>query len=351
MSMPPAPACAFASDNAAGAHPLVLEALVEANQGHALAYGEDRWTKRCEALFDEVFGQPVTTLLAVNGTGANVLALAGLLNQAEAVLCSDWSHINVDETGAPERVLGAKLIPLRSVAGRVDVAEVERACGALGNPHHAQPGVLSLTQSTEWGTCYTVDEIGALVEAAHARGLRVHLDGARIANAVAALGHGVGGLREMVVETGVDAISFGGTKNGLFGAEAVVFLNRDLAARGQYLRKQVNQLASKMRFISAQFCAALEDDRWLDWAGHANEMASELHRATAPLLPAGAIASPEVNSVFPVLPSEAAASLRDWCFFWDWDTTADQYRWMTAWDTTPDDISRFAAGVAHVLAR
>ena len=142
----------------------MLEALVEANQGHALAYGDDPWTKRCETLFNEVFGQAVTTLIAVNGTGANVLALAGLLNQAEAVLCSDWSHINVDETGAPERVLGAKLIPLTSVAGRVDVDAVTEACGALGNPHHAQPGVLSLTQSTEWGTCYSVDEIGALVE-------------------------------------------------------------------------------------------------------------------------------------------------------------------------------------------
>lgn len=349
MSMPPPPACAFASDNAAGAHPLVLEALVDANNGHALAYGDDPWTRRCESLFDEVFGTPVTTLLAVNGTGANVLALAALLNQAEAVLCSDWSHINVDETGAPERVLGAKLIPLPSTGGRISVDAVIDACGALGNPHHAQPGVLSLTQSTEWGTCYSVDEIGALVEVAHARGLRVHLDGARIANAVAALGRGVEGLRDMVVATGVDAISFGGTKNGLFGAEAVVFLERDLAARAVFLRKQVNQLASKMRFISAQFCAMLENARWLDWAGHANEMARILHEATAPLLPAGAIHPPEVNSVFPVLPARAAETLREWCFFWEWDTSSDQYRWMTAWDTTPDDIARFAAGVAHVL--
>ena len=328
---------------------MVLEALVEANQGHALAYGDDPWTKRCETLFNEVFGQAVTTLIAVNGTGANVLALAGLLNQAEAVLCSDWSHINVDETGAPERVLGAKLIPLTSVAGRVDVDAVTEACGALGNPHHAQPGVLSLTQSTEWGTCYSVDEIGALVDAAHARGLRVHIDGARIANAVAALGLGVDGLRAMVIDTGVDAISFGGTKNGLFGAEAVIFLNREHASRAVYLRKQVNQLASKMRFISAQFCAALEESRWLDWAGHANAMAMQLHAATAPLLPEGAIASPEVNSVFPVLPPEAATTLQEWCFFWDWNTAAHQYRWMTAWDTTPEDVSRFAAGVKHVL--
>jgi len=348
--MPPPPACAFASDNAAGAHPLVLDALVQANSGHALAYGDDHWTRRCEAQFSALFDRSVTVLLAINGTGANVLALSAMLDRAEAVLCSDWAHINVDETGAPERVLGTKLIALPSVDGRVSVEGVVEACGALGNPHHAQPGVLSLTQSTEWGTCYSVSEIGALSEVARSHGLRVHVDGARIANAVAALGSGVEGLRSMLVDTGVDVVTFGGTKNGLIGAEAVVFLNEALADRAVYLRKQVNQLASKMRFLSAQFCAALEDDRWLDWATHSNRMSRVLHEATAPLLPEGAIAAPEVNSVFPVLPPQVAARLQEWCFFWDWDTSRDQYRWMTAWDTTEDDVNRFAAGLAAALA-
>jgi len=348
--MPPPPACAFASDNAAGAHPLVLEAVGEANRGHALAYGDDEWTRRCEALFNSTFDQEVTVLLAMNGTGANVLALAAMLDRAEAVLCSDWAHINVDETGAPERVLGAKMIALPSNEGRVSVDAVLDACHALGNPHHAQPGVLSLTQSTEWGTCYSIDEIGALADAAHSRGLRVHVDGARIANAVAALGSGVDGLRSMLIETGVDVVTFGGTKNGLLGAEAVVFLNQALADRAVYLRKQVNQLASKMRFLSAQFCAALEEDRWLSWADHSNRMARVLHSATAPLLPEGAIDAPQVNSVFPILPPEPARRLQDWCFFWDWDPSRDQYRWMTAWDTTEEDVSRFADGVAQVLS-
>ena len=180
--------------------------------------------------------------------------------------------------------------------------------------------------------------------------MRVHLDGARLANAVAAAGKGPDGLRDMVVATGVDVVSFGGTKNGLLGAEAVVFINRDLAHRAIYLRKQVNQLASKMRFIAAQFSTYLEDDRWLTWAGHANDMALRLHHQAQQILGDQAGPAPQVNSVFPTLVPEIATPLRDWCFFWDWDRSTDRYRWMTAWDTTSDDVSRFCEGLAALAA-
>lgn len=356
MPMPPAPACAFASDNAAGAHPAVLEAIARANVGHALAYGDDDETRACERTFSDLFGREVTTLLTFNGTGANVMALASLVRFAEAIVCTDWAHINLDETGAPERVVGAKLIDLRTPDGKLRPEQVEEQGHLLGVQHHAQPGVVSITQSTELGTVYSVDEVAAICEAAHRLGMRVHMDGARIANAVAALTDGdgldasVGTLRAMTVEAGVDVLSFGGTKNGLVGGEAVVFLDADHAARAPFVRKSVTQLASKMRFVAAQFNAVLADGLWLDLASHANRMATELYARTSGLDGIRFDAPPVVNSVFPLLPPAAIEPLREWCFFWDWDAARHQVRWMTAWDTSLEDVERFAAGVAEVLA-
>ena len=272
--------------------------------------------------------------------------MGAALRTAEAVLCSEWSHINLDETGAPERILGTKLLTAPAPDGRLSPDAIDNAARDIGVMHHAQPGLVSITQATEWGTLYSNDEIATICDRAHAHGMRVHLDGARLANAVAAAGKGPDGLRDMVVATGVDVVSFGGTKNGLLGAEAVVFINRDLADRAIYLRKQVNQLASKMRFIAAQFSTYLEDDRWLTWAGHANDMASRLHHQAQQILGDQAGPAPQVNSVFPTLTREVATPLRDWCFFWDWDRRTDRYRWMTAWDTTPDDVGRFCEGLA-----
>ena len=272
MELPPPPGRSFASDNAAGAHPAVLEAVARANEGHALAYGEDRWTRECEGAFNELFGD-VTTLLTFNGTGANVLALACLLGPAEAVVCTDWAHVATDETGAPERILGAKLIDLPSVDGKLRPEQVSGLAHLLGVPHHAQPGVVSITQSTELGTVYSPDEVAAICDAAHRLGMTVHIDGARIANATAALGGDVAALRSFTVDAGVDVVTFGGTKNGLLGGEAVVFLRPELARRARYVRKQVTQLPSKMRFVAAQFLALLAEDRWLQLAAHSNAMA------------------------------------------------------------------------------
>ncbi len=349
MSLPPPPLRSFASDNFAGAHPAVLEAVARANVGHAAAYGDDPWTKACEGAFRDLLGD-VTTLLVWNGTGANVLALASLLGPAEAVVCSEWSHIAVDETGAPERILGAKLIDLPSADAKLRPSDLDAVAHLIGNPHHAQPGVVSITQSTELGTLYTPDEVGAICDAAHRLGLRVHMDGARIANATAALGGGIATLRALTVDAGVDVLTFGGTKNGLLGGEAVVYLRPEPARRAIYLRKQVNQLPSKMRFVAAQFVALLEDDRWLELAAHANAMATRLHAAVVGIDGLDAGPPPAVNSLFPVLPPDLIEPLREWCFFWDWDVARHQVRWMTSWDTTEGDVTTFAAGVAAGIA-
>jgi len=354
VTLPPAPSRAFASDNAAGAHPAVIDAIARANVGHMLAYGDDEITRECAARFRDLFGGDVTTRLAFNGTGANVLALATLLSSLpgphHGVVCTDWAHIAVDETGAPERVLGTKLIDLPAVDGKLVPEQLVELGAVQGVQHHVQPGVVSITQATELGTLYTPDEIAALCEQAHALGMLVHLDGARIANATAALGGTRETLRSFTIDAGVDAVSFGGTKNGLLGAEAVVFLNPAASVGSKYVRKQVTQLSSKMRYLAAQFNAVLENDLWIDLAAHANAMAAELHRLTVGIHGVELDREPAVNSVFPRLPPDSIAPLRDWCFFWDWDTPRHEVRWMTSWDTTIEDVTSFAAGVEAIVA-
>lgn len=349
LQLPTRPACAFASDNAAGAHPLVLEAMVQANVGHALAYGSDAWTAEAEARFRDLFGPASQALLVWNGTGANVMALAAMIRPADCIVCSQWAHIAVDETGAPERILGSKLLTVASADGKIVPAQLEEQAHLVGVQHHAQPGVVSITQSTELGTLYTAEEIAALCDTAHRMGMKVHLDGARIANATAALGGTVQALRSFTVDAGVDVVSFGGTKAGLAFGEAVVFLDPELARRAMFIRKQVTQLPSKMRFVSAQFNALLHDELWIHLAEHSNAMGRRLYDATVGIVGLSYDAAPEVNSVFPVLPRHLIAPLQDWCFFWDWDTTRNQVRWMTAWDTTVADVDSFAAGVAAAL--
>ncbi len=216
--------------------------------------------------------------------------------------------------------------------------------------HHAQPGVVSITQSTELGTVYSPDEVAAICDSAHRLGMVVHMDGARLANATAALGGTVAAMRSFTIEAGVDVLSFGGTKAGLAGGEAVIFLNRALAERAIYVRKQVNQLPSKMRFVAAQFLALLDEDRWIRLAEHSNAMCRHLYQLTADIPSVVHQGTPVVNSLFPSVPAEAIKPLQDWSFFWDWDVTRSQVRWMTAWDTTTDDVEQFAAGLRHLLA-
>jgi threonine aldolase len=346
-NLPPPPTVTFASDNAAGVHPRVMEALAEANHGHAVAYGNDPWTSRLTTVLRELFGAPVEALPVWGGTGANVVAIASLVAASDAVVCTDMAHIHVDEAGALERMAGAKLLDRPAPDGKLRPADIRAHAGWLGDEHHPQPKVLSITQSTEIGTVYTADEIGALCDEAHRLGMLVHLDGARIANAAAALG---GDLRSFTTRAGVDVVSFGGTKNGMMYGELVVYLSSGLGARARHIRKQLTQLPSKARFISAQLLALLDGDLWLDLARHANAMTSRLHERVAGQRGLHLDRAPEVNSLFPVLPAEAVSVLQAWCPFYVWDAARHQVRWMTAWDTTAADVDAFAAGVRAVLS-
>lgn len=344
----PAPRRLFASDNFSGVHPAYLDAIARANDGHTAAYGGDPHTREATEMFRDLCGLDVEVLMTFGGTGANVVALSCLLGRAESVLCTSWAHINVDETGAPERFLGVKLQDVDSDDARLRPSDIVAAASALGNVHHVQPGVVSITQATELGTVYTVDEISALCAEAHRHGMRVHLDGARIANAVAAIGGGRDTFRALTFGAGVDAVSFGGTKNGMLGAEAVLLRPGLADGRAGHLRKQAAQLPSKMRYPAAQFVAALRDDLWLSTALHANDMAGLLYQQLADL-ESLAIGPPAVNSLYPVLSPAARAELQGWSFFWDWDLARGQVRWMTSWDTQPEDVHLFSDGVRRVV--
>ena len=337
----------FASDNASGVHPAVMAALVAANEGDALAYGADAWTARATQRFRELFGAPVEVLFVWGGTGANVVGLQSLLRPWEAVVCTESAHVNVDECGAPERFIGSKLLAFASENGKLRPEHVRAALVGRGDEHHAQAAVVSITQATEVGTRYRVEEIAAIGEVAHAHGLRVHVDGARLANAVAAGGDV---LRAMTVEAGVDVISFGGTKNGLMYGEAVVFLDPSLAANARYVRKQATQLPSKTRYVAAQFEALLTDDLWLRNAEQANAMAARLADRVRDVPGVALVREPEANSVFARLPHGAIAALQERSFFWVWDEVADEVRWMTSFDTAERDVDAFACTVREVLS-
>ncbi|MBK5286962.1 MAG: aminotransferase class V-fold PLP-dependent enzyme, partial [Acidimicrobiia bacterium] len=306
----------FASDNAAGVDAAVMDALVAANIDHALAYGSDPWTARVTERFRELFGAPVEVCLVWGGTGANVVALQSLLSPWDAVVCSEQAHIAVDECGAPERFTGAKLLSFRTVDGKLTPEQITASQVGRGDEHHSQATVVSITQSTECGTLYTPDEIKALTEVAHALGMKVHLDGARIANAVAALGCDV---RAVTIDAGIDVVSFGGTKNGMMYGEAVVYLDPALGTNARFIRKQATQLPSKMRFVAAQFEALLAEGRWLANAGHANAMAVRLADAVRDIPGVDLTREPVVNSVFARLPPAAIPRLQERSFFWMWD--------------------------------
>jgi threonine aldolase len=350
MLLPPPPARSFSSDNAAAIHPVVLDAISRANAGHAVAYGDDPWTRECEEQFRTLFDADVVTLLAFAGTGANVLALGTMLGPVEAVVCAAGAHVAVDEAGAAERILGAKVIELPSPDGKLRPDQLDGVTHLLGSEHHVQPGVVSITQSTELGAVYTPAEVTALCTRAHSAGMRVHMDGARIANAVAALGGTVDLLRAFTIDAGVDVVTFGGTKNGLLGGEAVVYLTTDHARAARFVRKQVTQLPSKMRFVAAQFTALLQDDLWIALAAHSNAMTALLHSLTTDVPGVVHAGPPQVNSLFPHIPHASIAPLREWCFFWPWNVATDQVRWMTAWDTTEEDVAAFADGVRQLVS-
>ena len=337
----------FASDNWAGAHPEIIAAIERANTGHSHAYGDDPWTRSAAEKFRAHFGEESSVFFVFNGTAANVLSLQAGVSAFQAVVCAATSHINVDECGAPEKHIGCKLLPLASPDGKITPDMVAPLLAAVGNEHHSQPRAISIAQATEYGTVYSPDEIRALTDFAHANHMIVHMDGARIANAAAGLG---ASLREITADVGVDVLSFGGTKNGIVFGEAVVFLDRALADHFLFRRKQGMQLASKMRFIAAQFEALLTDDLWLRSASHSNAMArllaSELHSIDGVTV----TQKVEANGVFAIFPREHVNELQKHSFFHVWDERTSECRLMCSFDTTEDDIRGFADVVRRTLA-
>ena len=336
----------FASDNNAGAHPEVLAALARVNDGHVRAYGDDPFTVSSIGKLREHLGASAEIFFVFGGTGANVLGLHALMRPHQAVICSDYAHIQVDECGAPERFAGCKLLGVAAPDGKLTPEAIASRLVGIGSEHHSQPRVVSVSQATEYGTVYTPDELRTLADTAHRHGLFLHVDGARIANAAASLGVP---LRAITVDAGLDVMSFGGTKNGLVGGEAVVFFDPRRAADFKYLRKQAMQLPSKMRFIAAQFDALFTDDLWLRSARHANAMAQRL-AAKVRDVPGVTITQPvDANAVFAILPRQVIPELQEEFFFYMWDEGRSEVRWMASWDTTEEDVDAFASTISRAI--
>ncbi len=333
----------FGSDNHSGVSPEVLEAIASANQEHALAYGDDEYCARATKLFKQTFGEQASVYFVFNGTGANVLNIDAMCRSHHAVVCSDTAHIHVDECGAPQRIVGCKLLTVPTPDGKLTPELVKTQLHGFGFEHHSQPRAISIAQSTELGTLYTLDEIRALAELAHSYQMYLHMDGARLANAAVALGCS---FKEMTTDQGVDCLSFGGTKNGLLMGESAVILNPTLDVELKYRRKQMGQLCSKMRYMAAQFEVYLGTDLWRRNAEHSNRMAQLLYNELKRSFPQVKVMYPvQVNSVFVQLPHEVWTALQQDYFFYDWDEAANVVRWMCSFDTTEEDIHGFLAAL------
>ncbi len=332
----------FASDNNAGVHARVWDALRSADHGHVVAYGDDVYTETAVRLFRERFGAAAEVFFVFGGTGANVSALAAVTKPFQAVVCAETAHVNVDECGAPERFAGCKLVALQTPDGKLRPSQLEPLLARVGDQHHVQPRVVSVSQPTELGTVYAVEELSGLAEFAHANRMLLHVDGARLANAAASLNVSLKGL---TADAGVDVLSFGGTKNGMMYGEAVVFFDAALAEEFRFVRKQCAQLPSKMRFVAAQFTALLGEDLWRETAAHANRMAQTL-AAELRAIPQIRLTQPvESNAVFAVLPRESIQRVQERFFFYVWNEQTSEVRLMCSFDTTDDDV----AGLVEVI--
>jgi threonine aldolase len=344
--VPSKPTRSFASDNNAGVHPEILEAIAGANQGHVVAYGDDPYTQSAIKKFEEHLGPDIDVFFTFNGTGANVLGLQALNRPYHAVLCSDYAHIYTDECAAPEKHTGCKLIPLPHRDGKITPESVRHAYHGIGDQHHVQARVISITQSTEMGTVYKPEEIQVLARFAHEHEMFLHMDGARVANAAASLGLT---LRQATRDLGVDVLSFGGTKNGIMGGEAVVFFNRQFSHDFLYLRKQGMQLASKMRFIAVQFEVLLTNHLWHRSAEHANHMARLLESELRRIPEVKIVWKVEANGVFAQIPRHAIEKIKEQYFFYMWIEEESIVRWMCSFDTTEEDVREFAKFVAEAV--
>lgn len=336
----------FGSDNFSGVLPEVMKALIDANYSHEVAYGNDQFTQKAINKFKELFGSDIEIFFTFNGTGANVIGLSSCINSFNSIICAETAHIHVDECGATEKLIGAKTLTLPTFDGKITKELIEKYMHGFGFEHHSQPGVISLTQCTELGTVYTPEELKDICDYAHSFGLYVHMDGARIANAVAHLNVDI---KEITLNAGIDILSFGGTKNGMMFGEAVIFFNKDLAKNTKYIRKQSMQLFSKMRYIGAQFEAVLTDDLWLRTARHANNMASLLAKEVENIPHIKLTQEVQANEVFAIIPRHIIEDLRKEYFFYDWDVDASEIRWVCSFDTTENDIMNFVTYLKSLL--
>ena len=336
----------FASDNNAGVHPYILTALTKVNDGHVIAYGDDPYTEKASTHLREIFGQEAEVFFVFIGTAANVLGLSTVTQSYHAVICPETAHINVDECGAPEKFSGCKLLTCSTPDGKLTVDMIASHMHGIGFEHHVQPRMVSITQATELGTVYTVDEIREISRYTHEHGMLLHMDGARISNAAVSLGSD---FYEMTGGAGVDVLSFGGTKNGMMYGEAIIFFDQALCKDFKYRRKQGMQLASKMRYIAAQFSAFLENELWKENASHANRMAKKLYASVKDIPGLEVTREVESNAVFARIPSHIIPALQDEFFFYVWDEELSEVRWMCSFDTTEADIESFASLLRSML--
>jgi threonine aldolase len=338
MTKPLTPRRSFASDNNAGVHPQMIEAIAAANKGHVVAYGDDPYTAAAVAQFKKHLGKDVAVYFVFGGTGANVLGLQAVTKSYQAVICADTAHINVDECGAPEKFTGCKLLSVATPDGKLRVEQIKPLLHGVGFEHHVQPGVISISQSTEMGTVYSQRELRALAGFAHKNGMLLHMDGARIANAAVSLN---ASIKEITTDAGVDVLSFGGAKNGMMYGEAVVFFDQKSGDDFKYIRKQGMHLPSKMRFIAAQFEALLSEDLWRRSATHANQMAQILATELKKIPQITITQKVESNGVFAIVPKKYVAQLQKKYFFYVWNEELSEVRFMTSFDTTEQDIAEF----------
>jgi threonine aldolase len=336
----------FASDNNSGIHPEILDAIAAANQGHAVGYGGDELTEKARQRFKQEFGDQTEVFFVFNGTGANVLGLSTLAHSFQSIICADTAHIQTDECGAPEKFTGCKLLPVETCKGKITPEGIRKYLHGFDFEHHSQPRVISISQVTELGTVYSLEEIKAITSLAHEYGLFVHMDGARLANAAVALGLP---FRAFTVEAGVDVLSFGGTKNGMMMGEAVLFFNPELTKNTKYIRKQSMQLYSKMRFVSAQFLAYFDNDLWKKNASHSNAMAKLLETEVKKIPAIQLTQEVEANGVFAIVPAEIIPQLQEKYFFYMWDEHRSEVRWMTSFDTQEEDIHNFVALIKSLV--
>ena len=336
----------FASDNYAGIHPEILQAMSSVNGAHQVAYGDDDTSRDLARIVRSEFGDDAKAFPVFNGTGANVVSLMAICKSWEAVICAETAHINCDEGGAPEKVGGLKLHLVSTPDGKLTPELIEKQAWGFGDVHRAQPRVVSITQSTELGTIYTPSEIRAIADFAHERGLALHMDGARISNAAASLGVS---LRDITTDAGVDVLSYGGTKNGAMLGEAIITLNAAFEGAVPFLRKSTMQLSSKMRFVSAQLVALLSNDLWRRNAEHANSMAKRLEAAIRDIDGITLARPVQANALFPILPANVTERLQKRFRFYTWNQETGEVRWMCSWDTTTEDVDAFAAAVAEEM--